>query len=67
MMANSTSTDAIFGGAGCNKMAAKQEKFYSTATASKQINEIYNQSCQTLDISNLIYFEYLINLWTLQT
>ena len=38
-MTNSTSTDVTFGGAWCNRMAAKQEDPHSTPPADKQINE----------------------------
>ena len=38
-MTNSTSTDVTFESAWCNRVVAKQEDFYSTAPADKQINE----------------------------
>ena len=38
-MANSTSTDVIFGGAWCDRVEAKQEDSHSTTPADKQITE----------------------------
>ena len=43
-MTNSTSADATFRGAWCNRMITKQQGCHSTTPADKQINEErYNQ------------------------